>query len=396
MGRTKGVVAGVLALVVTACAPEPPAPPPPPTVSVANPLQRVVTDWDDYVGRFEAIQDVQVMPRVSGQVTRVGFREGVEVGRGQFLFEIDPRPYRAALAQAEAEVARARATLLNARQEAARSRTLLASNAASREEFEQRTAAVRTGEAGLAAAQAAARARALDVGFTTVRSPVAGRVSDKRVAVGDFVTAGQTLLTRVVSVNPIWFTFDGAESFYLKYIRQNASGERRSSRYAPNPVDIQLADERGYSRRGRMVFVDNAIDTGSGTIRAHAEVPNPDGFLVPGMFGRARLLGSGSYNAMLIPDEAIVTDQTRHIVYVVGQDGKTAPRNVETGPMVEGLRVVRSGLTPRDRVVLDGLAQMQPGSAVQARMTRITPRAANDSPVSSPLSAPAAAEATAS
>ncbi|HEX8387683.1 MAG TPA: efflux RND transporter periplasmic adaptor subunit [Sphingomonas sp.] len=396
MGRTKGVVAGVLALVVTACAQEPPAPPPPPTVSVANPLQRVVTDWDDYVGRFEAIQDVQVMPRVSGQVTRVGFREGVEVGRGQFLFEIDPRPYRAALAQAEAEVARARATLLNARQEAARSRTLLASNAASREEFEQRTAAVRTGEAGLAAAQAAARARALDVGFATVRSPVAGRVSDKRVAVGDFVTAGQTLLTRVVSVNPIWFTFDGAESFYLKYIRQNASGERRSSRYAPNPVDIQLADERGYSRRGRMVFVDNAIDTGSGTIRAHAEVPNPDGFLVPGMFGRARLLGSGSYTAMLIPDEAIVTDQTRRIVYVVGQDGKTAPRNVETGPMVEGLRVVRSGLMPRDRVVLDGLAQMQPGSAVQARMTRITPRAANDSPVSSPLSAPAAAEATAS
>lgn len=384
-----------LALSASACAEEPPPPPPPPLVSVANPLQRDVVDWDDYVGRFEAIQDVQVMPRVSGQITRVGFREGVEVGRGQFLFEIDPRPFRAAAAQAQAEVARAAATLANARTEAARSRTLLAANAVSREEFEQRSAAVRTGEAALAAARAAARARELDVDFTAVRAPVAGRVSDKRVAVGDFVSAGQTLLTRIVSVNPIWFTFDGAESFYLKYVRQAASGERRSSRYAPNPVEIQLADEKGYSRRGRMVFVDNAIDTGSGTIRAHAEVPNPDGFLVPGMFGRARLLGSGAYRAMMVPDEAIVTDQTRRIVYVVGRDGKTAPRNVETGPMVEGLRVVKSGLTPRDRVVLDGLAQMQPGSAVRVRMGRITPRAADDSPTATPLSAPQAAEATA-
>lgn len=385
----------LLATGIPACAPEPPPPPPPTRVSVAYPLQRDVTDWDDYVGRFEAIQDVQVLPRVSGQVTRVGFREGVEVGRGQFLFEIDPRPYRAALAQAQAEAARADATLANARTELARSRALLAQQAVSREEYEQRLAASRTGEAGVAAARALVQARALDVDFTTVRSPVAGRVSDKRVAVGDYVTAGTTLLTRVVSVNPIWFTFDGAESFYLKYIRQNAAGERRSSRYAANPVEIQLADEQGYSRRGRMVFVDNAIDTGSGTIRAHAEVPNPGGFLVPGMFGRARLLGSGTYRAMMIPDEAIVTDQTRRIVYVIGRDGKTAPRNVVTGPLVEGLRVVRSGLTPRDRVVLDSLAQLQPGAPVQATLTRIKRRAPDDSPVATALSTPEAAEATA-
>jgi RND family efflux transporter MFP subunit len=382
-------------MAVAACSNATPAPPPPPTVSVAAPLQRNVVDWDEYVGRFEAIQDVQVLPRVSGPVTKIGFREGVEVAQGAVLFEIDPRPYRAALAQAQAEVQRAQATLTNARAELARARQLLEAQAISREEYEQKLAAARTGEAGIAAARAAADARALDVSFTTVRSPIAGRVSDKRVALGDFVTAGQTLLTRVVSVNPIWFSFDGAESFYLKYIRQAAGGERASSRYAPNPVEIQLADEQGYRWRGRMVFVDNAIDDRSGTIRAHAEVTNPNGFLVPGMFGRARLLGSGTYRAMLVPDEAIVTDQTRRIVYVVGRDGKTAPRVVETGPLVEGLRVVKSGLAATDRVVIDGLARLQPGMPVQTRTAQIKSRAANDAPVSTPVTAPPPASATA-
>ena len=395
MGR-KGIwAAAALALAVAACSNATPAPPPPPTVSVAAPLQRNVVDWDEYVGRFEAIQDVQVLPRVSGPVTKIGFREGLEVAQGAVLFEIDPRPYRAALAQAQAEVQRAQATLTNARAELARARQLLDAQAISREEYEQKLAAARTGEAGIAAARAAADARALDVSFTTVRSPIAGRVSDKRVALGDFVTAGQTLLTRVVSVNPIWFSFDGAESFYLKYIRQAADGERASSRYAPNPVEIQLADEQGYRWRGRMVFVDNAIDDRSGTIRAHAEVTNPNGFLVPGMFGRARLLGSGTYRAMLVPDEAIVTDQTRRIVYVVGRDGRTAPRVVETGPLVEGLRVVKSGLAATDRVVIDGLARLQPGMPVQTRTAQIKPRAANDAPVSTPVTAPPAASATA-
>lgn len=389
-------IAATLALALAGCASEQPAAPPPMTVAVAAPLQRDVTDWDEYVGRFEAIQDVEVMPRVSGAITRIGFREGVEVGRGAFLFEIDPRPYRAALAQAQAEVQRATATLANARSELTRAQALLDAKAISREEYDQKIAARRTGDAGLAAARATAQARQLDLDFTTVRAPVAGRVSDKRVAIGDYVTAGQTLLTRIVSVNPIWFTFDGAESFYLKYVRQAQDGERKSSRYAPNPVEIQLADEKGYRWRGRMVFVDNAIDTRSGTIRAHAEVANPTGFLVPGMFGRARLLGSGSYKALLIPDEAIVTDQTRRIVYVVGQDGKTAARNVEVGPIVEGLRVVQAGLTPRDRIVLDGLARLAPGTPVKTRLTQIKPRAANDAPVSTPVSSPPAAEATTS
>jgi RND family efflux transporter MFP subunit len=371
------------------------ASPPPQSVAAAQPLQRDVIDWDDYVGRFEAIQDTQVRPRVSGQITRIAFRAGVEVKAGQFLFEIDPRPYRAALARSEAEAARAAATLANARTELSRAKELLQVKAVSREEYEQKQAAERTAQADLAAARAAVRTSALDLEFTSVRSPITGRVSDKRVSIGDYVTAGQTLLTRVVTVDPIWFSFDGAESFYLKYIRQAASGERPSSRYAPNPVHIQLADESGYRWHGRMAFVDNAIDPNSGTIRAHATVANPKGLLVPGMFGRARLLGSGTYRAMLVPDEAIVTDQTRRFVYVVGQDSKVVVRNVETGPLVTGLRVIKTGLIPQDRVVLDGLARLQAGAQVQVRMTQIQPRAADDSPGSAPLTAPQSFEATA-
>ena len=394
--RVKETMLGVgLAALLSACGNAPQPSPPPPLVSAGYPLQRNVVDWDDYVGRFEAVQDVEVRPRVSGQIIRIGFRDGLRVGRGQFLFQIDPRPYAAALAQARAEEARAAATLANARTEFAREQQLLKANAVSREEYDEKLATERTALAALDAARAAVRQRALDLDFTIVRSPIAGQVSDKRVSLGDYVTAGQTLLTRVVTIDPIWFSFDGAESFYLKYSRLAATGERRSSRYAPNPVQIQLADEPDYRWRGRMTFVDNAIDSGSGTIRAHAEVANPNGFLVPGLFGRARLLGSGSYHALLIPDEAIVTDQTRRLVYVTGRDGKVMMRNVETGPLVEGLRVVKAGLQPRDEVVLDGLARLQPGAKVRVKLVQIRPRAKDDAPDASQIEAPQPAAATA-
>jgi RND family efflux transporter MFP subunit len=389
------MLVGAAAALLGACGNAPPKSPSPSLVSAGYPLQRNVVDWDDYVGRFEAIQDVEVRPRVSGQIVRIGFRDGLKVGKGQFLFEIDPRPYAAALAQARADEARAAATLANARTEFARERELLGANAVSREEYDQKLAAERTAVADLDAARAAVRQRALDLGFTVVRSPIAGQVSDKRVSLGDYVSAGQTLLTRVVTTDPIWFSFDGAESFYLKYSRLAEAGTRQSSRYAPNPVEIQLADEPDYRWRGRMVFVDNAIDTGSGTIRAHAVVANPNGFLVPGLFGRARLLGSGAYHALLIPDEAIVTDQTRRLVYVAGGDGKVTTRNIETGPLVEGLRVVKSGLQPRDKVVLDGLARLQPGTPVRVKLVRIRPRAKDDAPDASQVEAPQAATAMA-
>ena len=382
-------------LALAGCAAKPPPPPPKPHVSVARPIQRDVVDWDEYVGRFEAIQDVTVMPRVSGTVTRIYFRNGQDVHAGDPLFEIDPRPYRAAYLQAAAATGRSQATLANARTEQARAGKLRDLQAVSQEELETKQANVRTSGADLAANRASQDVAKLNLAFTIVRSPVSGRVSDHRVSLGDVVTASTTELTRVVTMDPIWFTFEGAESLYLKYIREAGQGQRGSSRNTPNPVDVQLADETGYPHRGKMVFVDNAIDPRSGTIRAHAEFPNHNRLFTPGMFGRLRLLGSGAYHAMLVPDEAIVTDQTRKMIYVVGPDGKVASRLVETGPLVEGLRVVRSGLAAGDLVVLDGLTRLQPGTPVERTIVTLAPRAADNAPTSLPVTAPPASQAIA-
>jgi RND family efflux transporter MFP subunit len=381
---------------LAACSKGNQAPPGPPTphVSVAQPLVRDVTDWDEYVGRFEAPQSVNLSARVTGVVTQILFRNGQDVKEGQPLFIIDPRPYRATLEQAEAQIASARATLANAKSVAARSAELVKVQAVSKEELENDQAQVRTGQASLQAAIANADNARLNLGFTTVRSPVSGRVSDKRVSLGDQVVANTTLLTTVVSLDPIWFSFDGAESFYLKYLREAQQGQRGSSRSAANPVDIQLSDETGYPHHGRMQFVDNALDPQTGTIRAHAVVANPNHFLTPGMFGRARLLGSGTYKAMLVPDEVITADQSRKLIFVVGQDGKVVQRTVETGPEVQGLRAIRDGLAPTDLVVLDGIAQLQPGAKVEATKTVIKPRAADTSPSAPIVTTPQASTAT--
>lgn len=387
-------LAFILALLAACSSGEPQPGPPVVNVTVARPLQRDVTDWDEYVGRFEAVQDVELRPRVSGTIERVLFRDGQRVRQGQPLFTIDSRPYAASLAQAQAQGARASASLANARSLLARAGKLLEAQAISREEYEQKQADVRTGAADVAAAQAAIRTAQLNLGFTTVRSPITGLVSDRRVSIGNLAQEGQTVLTRVVSTDPIWFSFEGAESFYLKYLRQDVAGSRGSSRTTPNPIEIQLADEKGYRWRGRMDFVDNAIDTNSGTIRAHAVIPNPDGFLTPGMFGRARLLGSGHYPALLVPDDAILTDQTRKLVYVVGKDAKVAQRPVETGPLVEGLRVIKTGIAPTEWVVIEGITTLQPGISVKARYIKIGPRAADTAPTSQPGTTPPASEAT--
>jgi len=393
--RAAGAMLALLLVNTAACSNSAPPPPPPTQVTVATALQRNIVDWDEYIGRFEAIQDVELRPRVSGAIDRVLFSDGQIVRQGQTLFIIDPRPYRAALAQAEAQLAKARAAQANGSSEFARAKTLLDAQAISKEEYEAKLAATRSSSADVAAGRAAVAIAALNLGFTNVTSPITGRVSDRKVSRGNLVTEGQTVLTRVVSTDPIWFSFDGAESFYLKYLRQDQEGSRGSSRDTPNPVEIQLADEGGYRWRGRMQFVDNAIDPNSGTIRAHAVVANPTGFLTPGLFGRARLLGSGTYHAMLVPDEAIITDQTRKLVYVVGKDGKVAPRPVVTGPPIEGLRVIREGIAPTDRVVINGLTRLQPGMPVTATQISLKPRAANTAPVSIPISAPPAAEAQA-
>lgn len=430
--RGLGLAAIVALLTAGACAKKPDPskqkPPPPPSVTVAVPLQQTIVDWDDYIGRFEAVKSVEIRPRVSGTLEAIHFRDGDFVHQGQLLFTIDPRPYEAVLAQTRAAALRDRATLANARSQYVRAQRLVAAQAVAKEELETRSAAVQTALADVAAADANVRSAALNVGFTQVRSPVTGRVSDRRVDVGNLVggsggastpvstTGGATttqtsslgtnagsggtssdgsLLTTVVAVDPIYFTFTASEALFLKYERQNAAGTRVSSRLHPNPVQIRLQDEPDYRIHGRMDFVDNAIDVGSGTMRGRALVPNHDRFLTPGMFGRMRLLGSGAYTALLVPDGVVQTDQTRKTILVVGPDNKAAPRVVETGPLINGLRVIRKGLTANDRVIINGLQSAQAGKPVSPVNGKVVPPEPGTSAQQAAYSAPEASEATA-
>ena len=394
MLRISAAVA-MLAL-VGGCSQETPPPAIPPTVSVANPLLKNVVDWDEYIGHFKAPQSVELRARVTGQVTQVMFRDGQDVREGQPLFIIDPRPYKAELDQARAALESAEATRENAILIEARSATLVEKNAVSKERLETDQTRLRTATAALHAAQAALETAELNYNWTTVRAPVSGRVSSRRVSIGDHVQAGNTLLTTVVSLDPIWFVFDGAESFYLKYLRQARQGQRQLSRDFENPIDIRLSDETSFSHHGKMVFVDNAIDTDSGTIQAHAVVDNHDHFLTPGMFGRARLLGSGSYRAMLVPDEAIITTQSMKEVLVLARDDTVTKRRVELGPQVLGLRALKGGLAETDLVIVDHITQLRPGMKVTPRRTVIEARNADAGPEMPSVNSPVPAAATAS
>lgn len=369
--RTPGaldvLVALVAALAVGGCSggDEQEGAPPAMPVTVASPIVQQVVDWDDYVGRFEAPQSVEVKPRATGYIQSVHFRDGQFIRRGQLLFRIDPRPAEAALAQARAQLARAQATLTNARTELARSSALEAQRAASVEEVEQRRAAVRTAEADVAGARAAIRAQELNLGFTRVVAPISGRVSDRRVDAGNSVTADQTVLTTIVSTDPLHFVFDGSEALILKYQRRNAGSEPGTQ------VRIRLQDETSYVHAGRLDFVDPLVDPNAGTVRARAVVPNPTGFLKPGMFGHMRLAATQPYSALLVPDSAIVTDAARRIVYVVDRAGTVHSRPVELGPLSGNLRVIRSGISPQDRVVINGIQRARPGQKVSPKPGRI-------------------------
>lgn len=375
-----------LSLLLSGCsaAVTPPAPPTPQVV-VALPLVQQLVDWDEYVGRFEAVQSVEVKPRVTGYLEGVGFRDGQFVRKGQTLFTVDARASQAALDQTRAQLARADATLVNARTELARSQTLARSQAASTEEVEQRQAAVRAGLADVNAGRAAVRAQALTVGFSRVRAPISGRISARLVDVGNSVTADQTVLTTIVSIDPIHFAFEGSEALLLKYLRQNAGAATGTA------VQVRLQDEADYRHSGRLDFVDNAVNTGAGTIRARAILPNPGGFLRPGMFGHMRLAGSQPYQALLVPDTAIVTDAARRIVYVVDAAGIVVARPVVLGPVSGGLRVIRSGIDRRERIVITGIQRARPGQKVQAKPGRIQAPAAGTA--SAPDYAPPASTA---
>ncbi|MBT2134706.1 efflux RND transporter periplasmic adaptor subunit [Croceibacterium sp. LX-88] len=348
----------------------PAAAPPPPVVTVATPLQREITQWDEHIGRFEASRSVELRPRVSGQITAVHFQDGQFVRQGQPLFTIDPRPYQAALAEAQAGVATARSDLLLARSNLDRALRLVEDDAVAKSEIDALRARVTAANASLAAAQARVRSRSLDVEFTTVRAPISGRVSDRRVDPGNLVAAGDgpaaTLLTTIVATDPLYFAFDGSEGSFLKSKREGL--ERGAD------VQIRLQDEPDYKWNGELDFTDNGLDPNSGTIRARAVVRNPDNFLTPGMFGNMRLATGGTEKALLVPDTAVQTDQTRKLLLVVARDGTVSAKEVALGPVIDGgLRVVRGGLEPGDRVVIEGTQMAMPGAKVTARLDRIAP-----------------------
>ncbi len=370
-------------LLASCGAAKPPAPPPP-LVVAAQPLQRQVEDWDDFVGQFESPSHVDIRPRVSGYVTAVGFRDGQAVAKGQLLFQIDPRPYAAAFDQAKAQEARALATLADAKVELTRAQQLLAARATSQQDVDTRLAAEHTAAADVAAAQAAARTAALNLSFTRVTSPIAGRVSDAKILPGNLVIQDQTVLTSVVALDPIRFRFTGPEAQFLKYKRQSLIGDGQQP-----PVQIRLQDEPDYRWSGRLAFVDNAFDTASGVISAYAIVPNPAAFLTPGMFGHMRLQGSHPYMGLLVPDQAVVADQSRQVVYVLGPDDTVVQKGVDVGPLVDGLRVIRAGVSPTDRVIIDGVQHARPGKPVTVKAGRITPNPAATTPPQSPVAASA-------
>jgi RND family efflux transporter MFP subunit len=381
-------VAGRSVLVVfvglSACDKPPPQAVTLPTVTVAEPLSKSVTEWDEYTGRFEAVQSVDVRARVSGYLTQIAFKDGQIVKAGDLLFVIDPRPFELSLEEAKATLARAQTQQDLANIDLDRVARLLPSRAVSQQDYDSRLQKKKDADAAVQGAEATVRSADLDLSFTRIVSPIAGRISAKNIDVGNLVTGGNngsaTLLTTVVALNPIRFTFDASEAAYLRYNRLAQNGQRASSRDVANPVYVRLADETQWTRRGKMDFVDNQVNARTGTIRGRAIFPNDDMFLTPGVFGRLRLLAQPEHVALLIPDSAILSDQSRKVVALVSTDGTVEFRPIVLGPIEDGLRVVREGLMPRDRIVIEGLQRVRPGGKVDAKDGKIGALTASASP----------------
>ncbi|HJR35670.1 MAG TPA: efflux RND transporter periplasmic adaptor subunit [Gemmatimonadales bacterium] len=362
------------------CGTEPPAPPPPPAVTVADVAGRDITEWDEFTGRFEAVDAVEIRPRVSGYLRRVLFAEGKEVRKGEVLFEIDPRPYQADLAGAEAELERARSGAALAAREVERAQRLVTVQAISREEYDARVSAAAQGGSSVRAAEAAVAMARLNLEWTRVRAPIAGRVSNAMVTEGNLVQAGPpgaTLLTTVVSLDPIYVYFDSDEQTFLKYGALARAGLRQSSHVAQTPVHLGLANENGgFPHRGYVDFLDNQLDSRSGTIRTRAVFSNRDRLFTPGLFARLKLVGSGRYRATLILDRAIGTDQDKKFVLIVKPDSTVDYRPIQIGRLVDGLRIVTGGLVPGDRIVINGLQRVRPGMKVTPTVTAMLPDSA--------------------
>jgi RND family efflux transporter MFP subunit len=344
--------------------------PPPPEVSVAQPVTKEVTEWDDFTGRLEPIKSVEVRARVSGWLDSIHFKDGQEVKTGDLLFVIDPRPYEAEAERARAELKRTEAQRNLAQQNLQRAEQLMQGRTIAAEQYDARRNEYDIAAANVLEAQAAAKAAELNLEFTQVKAPIDGRISRRFADEGNLVAGGSTestLLTTIVPFNPLYATFDADERSVLKYTRLDLSGERRSSREAANPVRIALADEKEFSHEGTMDFVDNRLDPQTGTLRARALIDNSKGLLTPGLFVRVQLKGRGPYSAVLIPDEAIGTDQSRRFVMVVDKEGLAQRRFITTGRLYEGLRTVEEGLAPEDRVIIGGLMRVRPGMPVKVK-----------------------------
>ena len=331
---------------------------PPTPVSVAEVVQRSVTDWDEFTGRIEAVDYIEIRPRVAGYLDAVHFREGGVVSKGDLLFTIDDREYAAAVSVARANLERAQTRVELAEQEYERSERLIAARAVSAEELDQRRGELEQAVADTNSAEAQLIQASLSLDFSRIEAPIDGRIGAALIKPGNLVAPGDTLLTTLVSIDPVYVTFEGDEGLYLKYLamaRAEVEGDYEEIR---NPVQVALANDTGFPYRGEMDFVDNQLDPTTGTFLGRAVVPNPNGVLTPGLFARVKLLGNASYDALLIHDMAVLTDQTRKYVYVVGANNTAERRDVELGSQVEGLRIVTYGLQMGDRVVVNGVSKI--------------------------------------
>jgi len=368
----------LVALALSACGDKPPqqAAPAAPPVTVAQPVKRTVTDWDEFTGRFEAMEEVQVRARVGGFVNSVEFRDGAIVRTGDLLYTIDSRPFEAVALQADGQLSDARAKAELAKRELDRALTLVVTSAVSESIVDQRRQTLQAAHAAEMQAEGALKAAKLNIEWAHVLAPMTGRVSRHLVSPGNLVQGSEgsaTLLTSIVTLDPIYIYFDVDEATYLKNNKLWFEGRRPSSRDTPNPVQVALTGETKSSKEGTMDFLDNRLDVSTGTLRSRAIIPNKDFSILPGQFGRVRLIGSSPYEALLLPDTAIATDQSRKIVFVVKDDNTVEAKPVTLGPLDEGLRVIREGLKPEDRVIVDGLQRARVGAKVTPQTAEVKP-----------------------
>jgi RND family efflux transporter MFP subunit len=350
-----------------------PGPAQAPPVTVAKPVVRDIIERTDFIGRFEAIDQVDIRARVSGYLDKVHFQDGTFVKAGDLLFTIDPRPYQNALEQAQSAVTSSQVRLEFAQSDLDRAEQLRRTGNITDQLYDQRRQAFLTAKAELDRSQAALRQAQLDVEFTQIRSPLSGRISRRLVSEGNLVNANQTILTNVLSLDPIQFYFDVDERSYLAYSRQSQGGTKTSANGEANEVVLTLTDERLGQRRGLLDFVDNRLDAASGTIRLRAVFENKDLFLTPGLFGRVTVGASDPYQGILLPDEAVGSDQDRRVVYVVGENNVVNLKPVRIGPRIDGYRVIRDGLTGNETVVVNGLVRVRPGAPITPQMTTLPP-----------------------